>query len=117
MGWVVGWDYELVSGLPVDPLRTAAWSLLQADQLLLPRKSKSGPLTIDGRPMLRHLRVRDDGVVELGLGMAEGRPGKARDWLGLLQLPPTTRVVRTEVYVEEAAVLRSPGEGWSVTTG
>ena len=113
MGRVVGWDYELISGLPVDTLRTAAWSLEQAGELLVARKSKSGPLTLDVRPMIRHLRVRDDAVVELGLGSHEGRPGKARDFVQLLHLPPTVRVVRTEVYVDDGAGLASPGAGWS----
>jgi hypothetical protein len=49
--------------------------------------------------------VRDDGVLELGLGVHEGRPGKAKDWMGLLGLPNTCRVVRTQVYVAEGSGL------------
>jgi radical SAM family uncharacterized protein/radical SAM-linked protein len=105
MGAVVAWDYELVGGGDAELLRSAAWSLLEAPSLLLPRKSKGGPITVDVRAMLRHLRVRDDGVVDLGLGTHAGRPGKAREWVGLLGLPATTRVVRTQVYVAEGDAL------------
>lgn len=98
MSDVAAWDYELVSGLDVDVLRAAIWSVQQADQLMVSRKSKSGPIELDVKPMIRHLRVRDDGVVELGLGTVDGRAGKAREMVNLLGLPPATRVVRREIY-------------------
>ncbi len=113
MAMVVGWDYEIISGMDVDTLRTAVWSILEASEVLIPRRSKSGPITVDVRKMIRHLRVRDDGVVELGLCADGLRPGKARDFTALLGLPPTTRFVRTEVLVQTAERLKSPGEGWS----
>ena len=105
MGAVVGWDYEIAGAPDADVVRTAAWSLMEATSLPLPRKSKSGPITVDVRQMLRHLRVREDGVVELGLGVHEGRPGKAKEWVGLLGLKPNCRVLRTEVFVTAGEAL------------
>ena len=105
MGEVVAWDYEIVGAPDPEVTRMAVWSLLEAGSIPLSRKSKSGPITVDARQMLRHLRVRDDGVLELGLGVHEGRPGKAKDWMGLLGLPNTCRVVRTQVYVAEGSGL------------
>lgn len=113
MGEVVGWDYEFISGVDADVLRSAVWSLLEATTLELPRKSKAGQITVDVRPMIRSLRVRDDGVVEARLATSEGRPGKAKDLVKLLGLPASTRVVRTDVLVAEAEALVSPGAGWS----
>ncbi len=113
MGEVIGWEYQLISGMDVDVLRAAAWSLLETTELKIARKSKSGLLTIDVRGMIRHLRVRDDGVVELGLGVVDAKPGKAKDYVKLLGLPSSTRVVRTEVLVAGADGLVSPGAGWS----
>lgn len=114
MAAVVAWDYEIFSGMEVETLRTAVWSILEAPEVLIPRRSKSGPITVDVRKMIRHLRVRDDGVLELGLRSDGLRPGKARDFTALLGLPPTTRFVRVEVLVQGADALQSPGEGWSV---
>ena len=113
MGEVVGWDYELVSGLDPEVVRSAVWSLQEAPRVEVGRKSKSGPITLDVKPMIRRLHVRADGVVELSLGVHENRPGKAREMVGLLGLPATTRVVRTEVLVAGEDGLVSPGLGWS----
>ena len=114
MGEVVGWEYEFISGLDADVLRSAVWSLMQSPTLEILRKSKAGMITLDVRPMIRSMRVRDDGVVEASLGVFEGRPGKARELVKLLGLPTSTRVVRTEVWAGEGRV--SPGAGWSVAS-
>jgi radical SAM-linked protein len=101
MSDIAAWDYELVSGLDHDVLQAAVWSVAEAPELRLTRKSKSGPLELDVKPMIRHLRVRTDGTIELGLGTINGRPGKAREMLGILGLPASTRVLRTEVYTAD----------------
>ncbi len=97
MGEVRGWRYELVPGLPIEVARDAAERIDVATSLPVTRRSKSGPIQVDVRPMVDHIAVREDGVVELDLGMVNGKPGKAREIVELMQLPPTTRVVRTEV--------------------
>ena len=97
MGEARGWAYEIAPGLPVDEVRRSVDRLREAEQLPLTRRSKSGPVQVDVRPMLEQIRVRDDGVVELDLGVVNGKPGKAREMVDLLGFPATTRVVRTEV--------------------
>ena len=116
MGEVIGWEYELISGVDADVLRSAVWSLMQAPTIEITRKSKAGMITLDVRPMIRSMRVREDGVVEASLGVHEGRPGKARELVKLLGLPTSTRVVRTEIWVGAGEDRVSPGLGWSAAS-
>lgn len=107
MGQVDGAAYTL---FPSEDVRDRVWALNAATALPLERRSKSGMLTLDIRPMIRHLEVRPDGSVLLEVQDVEGRPGKPKEVLRLLGLnPDRTRILKRDVSVRGA----SPGAGWS----
>jgi radical SAM-linked protein len=115
MAEVAGWDFVIHHRVPRQQVETAAWSLLEADALPIPREGKAGWATVDVRPMIRHLRVREDGAVEVGLQETGGKAGKARDIVALLGLPADgVRILRRDVYVRDGeGALVSPSAGWS----
>lgn len=109
MGEIAGVDYVVFTTANVESLRTAAWSLLETDHLPVARRSKSGEITVDVRPMIRRLTVRDDGAIELGVQDHAGRPGKAKEIIALLGLRmEDVRVLRQDVYVRSGEALSSP---------
>lgn len=114
MGEVAAVDYVVHHREPRAHVDLAVWSLLEADALLIEREGKAGVATIDVRPMIRHLQVREDGAIEVGLQEVAGKPGKARDIVALLGLPAgEVRVLRRDVLVrDEAGDLVSPSATW-----
>jgi radical SAM family uncharacterized protein/radical SAM-linked protein len=113
MGEVRGADYTLFSSAPRSEVERAIAQLLAAEQLPLVREGKKGPVTVDARAMLRHLALRDDGAIDLGVRSIDGRPGKAKDFIELLGLPSNTRVLRRDVYIDVDGVFESPSKGWA----
>ncbi|MFZ5478374.1 MAG: TIGR03960 family B12-binding radical SAM protein [Myxococcota bacterium] len=99
MGEVAGADYALYADVEPERLAVAVHALDTARELVVTRETKRGPVQLDVRPMLRHLRLRDDGVVELGVADHDGRAGKPREYVELLGLKPSqVRVRRTQTY-------------------
>lgn len=117
MGEVRGADYTLFAPLPKAEIEAAVARILAAETIPLEREGKKGVVTVDARAMLRHLVVRDDGAIDLGVRSIDGRPGKARDFVQLLGLPSTTRVLKRDVYLEVDGALVSPSAGWSEGAG
>jgi radical SAM family uncharacterized protein/radical SAM-linked protein len=114
MGEVRGIDYTLFTTVPRVQIEAAVATLLAAETLPLERDAKKGTVMVDARAMLRHLRVRDDGAIDLGVRAIDGRPGKAKDFIHLLGLPfDTVRILRRDVFIEVDGVLTSPSAAWS----
>lgn len=113
MGEVRGADYTLFAPMPKPEIEAAVERLLALESIPLEREGKKGVVTVDAKAMLRHLVVRPDGAIDLGVRSVDGRPGKARDFVQLLGLPSTTRVLRRDVFVEVGGALVSPSAGWS----
>jgi radical SAM-linked protein len=115
MGEVRGVDYTIFTPVPRAELEASVAALLARETFPVERDGKRGLATIDARPMLRHLSVRADGAIDLGVRSVEERPGKAKDFITLLGLPvDRTRVLRRDVFVEIDGVLTSPSAGWPV---
>jgi radical SAM-linked protein len=117
MGEVRAADYTLFAPLVKSEIEAAVARILAAETIPLEREGKKGTVTVDARAMLRHLSVRDDGAIDLGVRSIDGRPGKARDFVQLLDLPSTTRVLKRDVYLEVDGQLASPSAGWSTAEG
>jgi radical SAM family uncharacterized protein/radical SAM-linked protein len=114
MGDIRGADYTLFSPMPRAELQAAVAKVLAAETIPLVRDAKQGTVTVDVRAMLRHLSVREDGAVDLGVRSVDGRPGKAKDFIALLGMPVDgTRVLRRDVFVEVDGRLVSPSAGWT----
>ena len=114
MGEVRGADYTLFAPLPRAELEAAVARVVNAETIPLEREGKRGTVTVDARAMLRHLVLRDDGAIDLGVKSIDGRPGKARDFVQILGFPADrTRVLRRDVYVEVDGELVSPSAGWA----
>jgi radical SAM superfamily enzyme YgiQ (UPF0313 family) len=99
-GEVDGWDYEII-GVSAESVQ-----VLAQERLVVTRKSKSGELQLDIKPLIRHFAWAE-GKLRLGLGTVEGRGGKVREIVDLLGSPPGLRVLRTEVYVRGERPLSS----------
>ncbi|MFN7146475.1 MAG: TIGR03936 family radical SAM-associated protein, partial [Myxococcota bacterium] len=117
MGEVRGADYTLFAPMPRDTIVAAVDALLAMESIPLEREGKKGVVTVDAKAMLRHLVVRPDGAIDLGVRSVDGRPGKARDFVQLLGLPSNTRVLRRDVFVEVGGELVSPSAGWAGEAG
>ena len=103
-------DYVLFTNVDRERLEVAVDALWSATELRVLRNSKKGEQEIDARPMLRHISVREDGAVELGVHDFEGRAGKAKDYIKLLGLElREVRVLRKDVYTGDDR--RSFGDG------
>ncbi len=114
MGEVRAVDYTLFTPVPRAELEVAVARLLASETLPLEREGKHVTSTVDARAMLRHLRVREDGALDLGVQMVDGRPGKAKDFIALLDLPADrVRTLRRDVYIEVDGQLVSPSAGWT----
>jgi radical SAM family uncharacterized protein/radical SAM-linked protein len=115
MGEIVATDYRLVHDQPASRVGVAVQALLDAPRIVVVRESKRGPVEVDVRPMIRELRLREDGAVALGVQDHEGRPGKAREFIELLGLDPQrTRTLRVETYAPGPdGTLVRPSAGWS----
>jgi hypothetical protein len=114
MGDIRGADYTLFSPMPRAELEAAVAKVFAAETIPLVRDAKQGTVTVDVRAMLRHLSVREDGAVDLGVRSVDGRPGKAKDFIALLGMPVDgTRVLRRDVFVEVDGRLVSPSAGWT----
>ncbi len=107
MGQVDGASYVL---FPTEDVRDRVWALVSATAIPVERRSKSGMVTVDVRPMIRALEVRADGAILLDVQDVEGRPGKPKEILRLLGVDPDrTRILKRDVSVRGV----SPGAGWS----
>ncbi|MDP2307191.1 MAG: TIGR03960 family B12-binding radical SAM protein [Pseudomonadota bacterium] len=114
MGEIVGADYTLFAPVARPVIEAAIARVLASDSLPLVRDAKKGTVTVDARSMLRHLLLREDGAIDLGVCSIDGRPGKAKDFIALLDLPlDRTRVLRRDVYVDVGGQLVSPSAGWT----
>lgn len=118
MGEVRGADYTVFTTVPREELEARVEALLLLETIPLVRESKKCTVTLDARAMLRHLHVRSDGALDIGVRNIDVRPGKAKDFIQLLELPSNgTRVLRRDVYVEVEGSLVSPSAGWETTAG
>lgn len=104
MGRVVAGDWRVETRDPVD-----VDAILARPEIPVQRHSKKGEITVDIRPMIRHMRATPNGF-ELGMRDVDGRPGKAREIVAMLGLRGA-RVLRTESYVEVDGALCSPLPG------
>ena len=113
MGEVRGADYSLFTTLAADELSRRVEALLARDHIPVIREGKKGQVEVDVRAMIRHLRVREDGSLDLGVRAIDGRPGKAKDLIVLLDLPSSTRVLKRDVFLEQEGEMVSPSAGWT----
>lgn len=115
MSEVVGAEYVLHAPVGRDNLADRVGRVLASERIVVARKSKSGPIEVDIRPLVLALAIDDAGGVRVSLRDRDGRPGKAKEVVAALGLDPaTTRVRRLDVLVRGEDGPVSPSAGWAV---
>lgn len=115
MSEVVGAEYVLHAPVGRDDLADRVGRVLASERIVVARKSKSGPIEVDIRPLVLALAIDDAGGVRVSLRDRDGRPGKAKEVVAALGLDPaTTRVRRLDVLVRGEDGPVSPSAGWAV---